>query len=84
MSAVALPRNLVPPAVLRGDDRVKSSSVKISPLTQTPLTLLLLATASFLTFRHAKSFINPQRTYLSFNIKKTGTEADSRLVDGIP
>jgi len=85
MSAVALPRNLVAPPVVSGDDRVKSSSVKILPAnansTYSP------TSGNRIVFNipaYAKAFINPQRTYLSFNIKKTGTEADSRLVDGIP
>ena len=85
MSAVALPRNLVSPPVVHGDDRVKSSSVKILPAnansTYSP------TSGNRIVFNlpaYAKSFINPQRTYLSFNIKKTGTAADSRLVDGVP
>ena len=85
MSAVALPRNLVSPPKVFGDDRVKSSSVKILPAnansTYSP------TSGNRIVFNipaYAKSFINPQRTYLSFNIKKTGTTADSRLVDGLP
>ena len=85
MSAVALPRNLVAPPVVQGDDRVKSSSVKILPAnansTYSP------TSGNRIVFNipaYAKAFINPQRTYLSFNIKKTGNEADGRLVDGIP
>ena len=85
MSAVALPRNLVAPPVISGDDRVKSSSVKILPAnansTYSP------TSGNRIVFNipaYAKAFINPQRTYLSYTIKKTGTQADSRLVDGIP
>lgn len=85
MSAVALPRNLVAPPVVQGDDRVKSSSVKILPAnansTYSP------TSGNRIVFNipaYAKAFINPQRTYLSYTVKKTGTEADSRLVDGIP
>jgi hypothetical protein len=83
--SVALPRNLVSPPVVHGDDRVKSSSVKILPAnansTYSP------TSGNRIVFNipaYAKSFINPQRTYLSFNVKKTGTAADSRLVDGVP
>jgi hypothetical protein len=85
MSAVALPRNLVSPPVVHGDDRVKSSSVKILPAnansTYSPTSGNRIV---FNVPAYAKAFINPQRTYLSFNIKKTGTAADSRLVDGVP
>ena len=85
MSAVALPRNLVSPPKVFGDDRVKSSSVKILPAnansTYSP------TSGNRIVFNipaYAKAFINPQRTYLSYTIKKTGTAADSRLVDGNP
>lgn len=85
MSAVALPRNLVAPPQVSGDDRVKSSSVKILPAnansTYSP------TSGNRIVFNipaYAKAFINPQRSYLSFNIKKTGTEADSRIIDGCP
>jgi len=85
MPAVALPRNLVAPPVVQGDDRVKSSSVKILPAnansTYSP------TSGNRIVFNipaYAKAFINPQRTYLSYTVKKTGTEADSRLVDGVP
>ena len=85
MSAVALPRNLIAPPVVMGDDRVKTSSVKILPAnansTYSPTSGNRIV---FNVPAYAKSFINPQRTYLSFNIKKTGNQADSRLVDGIP
>jgi len=85
MSAVALPRNLVAPIPIHGDDRLKSSSVKILPAnansTYSP------TSGNRIVFNipaYAKSFINPQRTYLSYTIKKTGPAADSRLVDGNP
>ena len=85
MSAVALPRNLVAPPQVQGDDRVKSSSVKILPAnansTYSPTSGNRIV---FNVPAYAKAFINPQRSYLSFNIKKTGTQADSRLIDGIP
>ena len=85
MSAVALPRNLVAPPQVSGDDRVKSSSVKILPAnansTYSPTSGNRIV---FNVPAYAKAFINPQRSYLSFNIKKTGTQADSRLIDGIP
>ena len=86
MSAVALPRNLVAPIPIHGDDRLKSSSVKILPAnansTYSPTSgnRIVFNIPSF----SSKVFINPQRSYLSFNIKKTGPAADSRLVDGIP
>ena len=86
MSAVALPRNLVAPIPIHGDDRLKSSSVKILPAnansTYSPTSgnRIVFNVPSF----SSKVFINPQRSYLSFNIKKTGTAADSRLVDGCP
>ena len=70
---------------MQGDDRVKSSSVKILPAnansTYSP------TSGSRIVFNipaYAKSFISPGRTYLSFNIKKTGTAADSRIIDGCP
>ena len=85
MSAVALPRQLVAPIPIHGDDRLKSSSVKILPAnansTYSPTSGNRII---FNVPAYAKAFINPQRTYLSFNIKKTGTAADSRLVDGVP
>jgi len=83
--SVALPRNLVAPPVPVGDDRVKSSSVKILPANAN--STYSFTSGNRIVFNipaYAKSFINPQRTYLSFNIKKTGNQADSRLVDGIP
>lgn len=85
MSAVALPRNLVAPPVVQGDDRVKSSSVKILPANAN--STYSATSGNRIVFNvpaYAKSFIQPGRTYLSFNIKKTGTEADSRIIDGCP
>ena len=85
MSTVALPRNLIAPAVLKGDDRIKSSSVKILPAnagnlyTPTGSNRIIFNVPAY-----SKSFLNGQRSYVSFTIKKTGNEADSRLVDGIP
>jgi hypothetical protein len=86
MSTVALPRQLVAPIPIHGDDRLKSSSVKIlaananSTYSPTSGNRIVFNVPSF----SSKVFINPQRSYLSFNIKKTGTAADSRLVDGVP
>jgi hypothetical protein len=85
MSAVALPRNLVSPPVVHGDDRVKSSSVKILPANAN--SAYSSTSGNRIVFNipaYAKAFINPQRTYLSYTIKKTGTAADSRLVSGNP
>jgi hypothetical protein len=83
--SVALPRNLVAPIPIHGDDRLKSSSVKIlaananSTYSPSSGNRIVFNIPSF----SSKVFINPQRSYLSFNIKKTGPAADSRLVDGI-
>ena len=85
MSAVALPRNLVAPIPIHGDDRLKSSSVKILPANAN--STYSYTSGNRIVFNipaYAKSFINPQRTYLSYTIKKTGPAADSRLVDGNP
>ena len=73
MSAVALPRSLVAPPQVNGDDRVKSSSVKILPAnassTYSPTSGNRIV---FNVPAYPKAFINPQRSYLSFSIKKTG------------
>ena len=86
MSAVALPRALVSPPTVQGDDRVTSSSVKIlaananSTYSPNSGNRIVFNIPAF----NGKVFLNPQRSYLAFNIKKTGNQADSRLVDGIP
>ena len=85
MSAVALPRSLVAPPQVNGDDRVKSSSVKILPAnansTYSPTSGNRIV---FNVPAYPKAFLNASRSYLSFTIKKTGNQADSRLVDGLP
>jgi len=86
MSAVALPSRLVHPPVVYGDDRLETSSVKIlaananSSYSPTSGNRIVFNIPSF----SSKVFINPKRSYIMYNIKKTGTAADSRLVDGTP
>ena len=86
MSAVALPSRLVHPPVVYGDDRLETSSVKIlaananSSYSPTSGNRIVFNIPSF----SSKVFINPKRSYIMYNIKKTGTAADSRLVDVTP
>ena len=71
MSAVSLPRQLVAPKVVKGDDRLKSTSVELLPAnagaTYSPESNRRLV---WNIPAYAKSFIDCTRSYLSFNIKK--------------
>ena len=87
MSAVALPRALVSPPRVSGDDRVKSTSVTLYPANASGATDFSPTSNSRIVFNipaYAKSFINPKRSYLSFTIKKTGTLAETQVINNCP
>ena len=85
MSAVSLPRQLVAPKVVKGDDRLKSTSVELLPAnagaTYSPESNRRLV---WNIPAYAKSFIDCTRSYLSFNIKKTGSAGDSIIASNVP
>lgn len=85
MSAVALPRSIVAPPVISGDDRIKSTQVKLNPANASGATEFSPTNNSRIVFNipaYAKSFLNPKRSYLSFTIK-TSSDA-TKVVDGAP
>ena len=87
MSAVALPRNLVSPPRVSGDDRLKSTNVILYPANASGATSFSPTNNSRIVFNipaYAKSFINPKRSYLSFTITKTGTEAETKVINNCP
>ena len=88
MSAVALPRKLIAPPRISGDDRVSCSKVELFPANASGATEFSPNANSRIVFNipsYSQSFINPQRSYLSFKITKSGgTPANSRLADGLP
>ena len=85
MSAVSLPRQLVAPKVVKGDDRLKSTSVELLPAnagaTYSPESNRRLV---WNIPAYAKSFIDCTRSYMSFNIKKTGSAGDSIIASNVP
>ncbi len=87
-SVVALPRKLVAPPKINGDDRVRCQNVELYPANATGQTEFTPEGASRIVFNvpaYSGSFINPKRSYMSFTITKTGgTATASRLVDGLP
>ena len=87
MSAVSLPRNLVSPPRVSGDDRLKSTNVTLYPANASGATSFSPTSNSRIVFNipaYAKSFINPKRSYLSFTIKKTGTQAETKVINNCP
>lgn len=87
MSAVALPRNLVSPPRVSGDDRLKSTNVSLFPANASGATSFSPVNNSRIVFNipaYAKSFINPKRTYLSYTITKDGTSTHSKIINGAP
>ena len=85
MSAVALPRSIVAPPVIQGDDRIKSTQVKLNPANASGATEFSPTNNSRIVFNipaYAKSFLNPKRSYLSFTIKTSANSA--KVVDGAP
>ena len=87
MSAVALPRNLVSPPRVSGDDRLKSTNVTLYPANASGATSFSPINNSRIVFNipaYAKSFINPKRSYLSFTITKTGTQAETKVINNCP
>jgi len=87
MSAVALPRALVAPPRISGDDRLKSTNVTLYPANASGATSFSPTNNSRIVFNipaYAKSFINPKRTYLSFTITKTGAQAETKVINNCP
>lgn len=85
MSAVALPRSIVAPPVISGDDRIKSTQVKLNPANASGATEFSPINNSRIVFNvpsYSKSFLNPKRSYLSFTIKTSANTA--KVVDGAP
>ena len=85
MTAVSLPRQLIAPKVVRGDDRLKSTSVELLPAnagaTYSPESNRRLV---WNIPAYAKSFMDCTRSYMSYNIKKTGTAGDSIIASNVP
>ena len=85
MSAVALPRSIVAPPIIAGDDRIKSTQVKLNPANASGATEFSPTNNSRIVFNipaYAKSFLNPKRSFLSFTIKTSANTA--KVVDGAP
>jgi hypothetical protein len=85
MSAVSLPRQLIAPKVVRGDDRLKSTSVELMPAnagaTYSPESNRRLV---WNIPAYAKSFVDCTRSYMSYTIKKTGSVGDSIIASNVP
>lgn len=87
MTSVALPRNLVSPPRVSGDDRLKSTNVVLYPANASGATSFSPTNNSRVVFNvpaYAKSFINPKRSYLSFTITKSGVEAETKIINNCP
>ena len=86
-SAIALPRALVSPPRVSGDDRLKSTNVTLYPANASGATAFSPTNNSRIVFNipaYAKSFINPKRSYLSYTITKTGTTAETKIINNCP
>ena len=85
MSAVSLPRQLIAPKVVRGDDRLKSTSVELMPAnagaTYSPESNRRLV---WNIPAYSKSFVDCTRSYMSYTIQKTGSVGDSIIASNVP
>lgn len=87
MTSVALPRNLVSPPRVSGDDRLKTTNLVLYPANASGATSFSPTQNSRVVFNipaYAKSFINPKRSYLSFTISKSGSAADTKIINNCP
>lgn len=88
MTSVALPRAMVAPPRINGDDKLASKNVILYPANASGNSEFAPNSNSRIVFNipaYANSFVNPKRSYLSFKVTKSGGAAgSSRLVDGVP